>query len=98
MNESLVMDMLSLLDMTRMFSAMETGEDPLKFSREELLAIKQSGIDVFHPAIGIGGPSVQLDVMNVMAAYNGLVAEHPDLLMRIDSVADIDLVRWVLTQ
>lgn len=92
-NESLVMDMLSLFDMTRLFSASETGEDPLKFSREELLAIRQSGIDVFHPAMGMGGPDVKFDVMNVIAAYNGLVAEHPDLVMRIDSVADIDLVR-----
>ncbi len=92
-NESLVMDMLSLLDMTRLFSALANGTDPLKFSREEILAIRESGIDVFHPATGMGGPGVQLDVMNHMAAYNGLVAEHPDLLMRIDSVADIDAVR-----
>jgi len=92
-NDSLVMDMLSLLDMTRLFSARGSGEDPLKFSREELLAIKESGIDVFHPATGMGGPSVQLDVMTHMAYYNGLVAEHPDLLLRVDSVADIDEVK-----
>ena len=89
---SLVMDMLSLFDMTRLFSAMSTGDDPLKFTHDELVAIKASGIDVFHPATGMGGPSVQLDVMNHMAAYNGLVAEHPDMLMRVDSVADIELV------
>ena len=92
-NESLVMDMLSLLDMARVLQAEETGEDPVAFTREELLAIRQSGIDVFHPAIGMGGPGVQLDAMSHMAAYNGLVAEHPDLVMRIDSVADIDQVR-----
>ncbi|HLF31147.1 MAG TPA: membrane dipeptidase [Xanthomonadales bacterium] len=92
-NESLVMDMLSLLDMGRLFQAEETGSDPLLFTREELLAVKESGIDVFHPAIGMGGPSVQLDAMSHMANYNGLIAEHPDLLMRIDSVLDIDQVR-----
>ena len=92
-NDSLVMDMLSLLDMTKLFAAMASGEDPVKFSREELLAIKESGIDVFHPAVGMGGPSVQLDVMTFIAAYNGLVAEHPDLLARVDSVVDIDEVR-----
>ena len=32
------MDMLSLLDMTKLFTAMASGEDPVKFSREELLA------------------------------------------------------------
>jgi membrane dipeptidase len=92
-NESLVMDMLSLLDMARVLQSEETGEDPVAFTREELLAIRESGIDVFHPAIGMGGPGVQLDAMSHMAAYNGLVAEHPDLVMRIDSVADIDQVR-----
>lgn len=92
-NESLVMDMLSLLDMTRLFSAGASGSDPFKFSHEEILAIRESGIDVFHPAVGMGGPGVQLDAMNHMAAYSGLVAEHPDLMMRIDSVADIDELR-----
>lgn len=92
-NESLVMDMLSLLDMGRLFAADATGDDPLKFSREELLAVRESGIDVFHPAIGLGGPTAPLDAMNHMAMYNGLIAEHSDLLMRIDSVADIDEVR-----
>ena len=92
-NESLVMDMLSLLDMTRLFTALASGGDPLDFTREELLAIRESGIDVFHPALGLGGPGAQLDAMNHMAAYNGLVAEHPDLLMRVDSVTDLAEVR-----
>lgn len=92
-NESLVMDMLSLLDMGRFFDAEVNGSDPLSFSRSEILAIRESGIDVFHPATGMGGPGVQLDAMNHMAVYNGLIAEHPDLMMRIDSIADIDEVR-----
>ncbi|MGD8359509.1 MAG: membrane dipeptidase [Lysobacterales bacterium] len=92
-NDSLVIDMLSLLDMTKLFTAMESGGDPLGFTREELLAVRESGIDVFHPAVGLGGPGVQLDAMSHMAGYNGLVVEHPDLLMRIDSVADLDEVR-----
>jgi len=92
-NESLVIDMLSLFDMKRLFEAESTGADPAKYSREEILAVMASGIDVFHPAIGMGGPGVQLDAMTHMAVYNGLIAEYPDLLMRIDSVADIDEVR-----
>lgn len=90
---SLVMDMLSLLDMTRLFQSAEDKTDPLNFTREELLAVRDSGIRVFHPSTGIGGPDAQLGVMNHLALYNGLVAEHPDLLMRIDSVADLDALR-----
>ena len=92
-NESLVIDMLSLFDMTRLFTAEAAGEDPYGYSREDIEAIKASGIDVFHPATGMGGPGVQLDVMTHIASYTGLVAEYPDLLMRIDSVADLDAIR-----
>lgn len=91
-NESLVIDMLSLLDMGRLFQAATTGSDPFSFTREELLAVKDSGIDVFHPATGLGGPEAAVDVLTHMAGYNGLIAEHPDLLMRIDSAADLDAV------
>ncbi len=92
-NESLVIDMLSLLDMGRLFRAATTGSDPFSFTREELLAVRDSGIDVFHPATGLGGPEAAVDVLTHMAGYNGLIAEHPDLLMRIDSAADLDAVR-----
>lgn len=89
-NDSLVIDMLSLLDMTRVLAAETSGADGYAYTRDELLTIRDSGIDVFHPAIGISGPDVQRDVMAHMAGYNGLVAEHPDLAARVDSIADID--------
>jgi len=92
-NESLVMDMLSLFDMPRMFQARSSADNWLDFSREELLAIKQSGIDVFHPAVGLGGAEAQLSAMNFMAIYNGLIADFPDILMRIDSAADLEAVQ-----
>ncbi len=87
---SLVIDMLSLLDMPKLLIGPSKGEDPNEFSREELLAIMESGIDIFHPAIGMGGPTVYADTLKFMASFNGLVAEHPDLVMRIDSVQDME--------
>ncbi len=92
-NDSLVMDMLSLFDMTRMFEARGGTDDWLSMSREDLLAIKQSGIDVFHPAVGLGEPEAAYNVMNFMAIYNGLITQHPDMLMRIDSASDLDEVK-----
>lgn len=91
--DSLVIDMLSLLDMTRFFTASAKGEDPLKFTSEELEQIKTSGIDIFHPAVGMGGPGVKEDSLQFFGAYNGLVAEHPDHLMRIDSAADLEKIK-----
>lgn len=88
--DSLVIDMLSLLDMTKLFTARAAGNNPYGFTRDELLNIRESGINIFHPAVGMGGPRVYEDARAFMANYNGLVAEHPDLLMRIDSVADMD--------
>lgn len=88
--ESLVIDMLSLFDMGKIFTAMEEGTDPLKFTKEELQVVKDSGIRVFHPAVGLGGPTVYEDALEFMGAYNGLAAEHPDLVMRVDSMKDFD--------
>jgi membrane dipeptidase len=90
---SLVIDMLSLLDMPKLLIAPSKGEDPNGFSREEVLAIKESGIDVFHPAIGISGPKAYANCLAFMASFNGLVAEHPGLVMRIDSAEDFAVLR-----
>lgn len=87
--DSLVMDMLSLFDMGKLFTAMEAGTNPLKFTPEELRVVKDSGIRVFHPAVGIGGPTVYEDALDFMGSYNGLAAEHPDMIMRVDSMADL---------
>ena len=84
-----VVDMLSLFSLEKIFTAAATGGNPLVFSREELLAIKQSGIDVFHPATGISGSNAHSIVLAFMAACNGLVAEFPDLLVRVASAADL---------
>ena len=92
-NSSLVIDMLSLLDMTRFFTAPAQGEDPLKFSAAELQNIKAAGIDIFHPAVGLGGAGVREASLQFFGAYNGLVAEHPEYLMRIDSAADLEKIR-----
>lgn len=90
---SLVIDMLSLLSLEKVFTAATTGGNALLFDRAELLAIKESGIDVFHPATGISGPTAHAGVLAFMAACNGLIAECPDLLMRVDSAADLRRVR-----
>lgn len=92
-NESLVIDMLSLLDMNKALGAYERGDNPFAFTRDELVAIRAAGIDVFHPAMGMAGPDVQRDVMACFAGYSGLVTEFPDLLVRIDSVADLDALK-----
>ncbi len=91
--DSLVIDMLSLLSLEKVFTAATTGGNALMLERAELLAIKESGIDVFHPASGISGATAHGGVLAYMAACNGLIAEFPDLLIRVDSAADLERVR-----
>lgn len=88
--ENQVLDMLSLLDLDRIFFPLNGERNPLDFTRDDLLEIQKSGINVFHPAVGIGGPNVHSDSLAFFASYNGLIAEHSDLLMRIDSMADLE--------
>jgi len=88
-SSSMVIDMLSLFDMNKMMLGPSRGEDPNAYTRDELLAIMESGISIFHPAVGMAGPAVHSDALAFMASFNGLAAEHPDLVARVDSAADL---------
>jgi membrane dipeptidase len=88
--ENQVLDMLSLLDFGKLFKESNAETGPLDFTHDELGEIQKAGINVFHPAVGIGGPNVHANALAFFSNYNGLVAEHSDILMRIDSMADLD--------
>ena len=88
-NESLVIDMLSLFDIAKVVSPPK-NENAYEFSRDELIHIKASGIDIFHPATGISGQNAYTQVLDFMASLNGLAAEYSDLVMRVDSIQDIE--------
>lgn len=91
---SLVMDMLGLLTLngeTR--TRWGPGLDGL--TEEDVAQFRDSEIDVFHIASGVGGFTAQEAYQNVLAfvgQYNSIVANRPDLFVRIDSAADLDAV------
>jgi membrane dipeptidase len=66
---------------------------PETFTETDLAPFKESGINVFHIAVGMGGPDAYLEVLKFFAAWNGFIADHTDHLMRIDSAADLDRVK-----
>lgn len=91
---SLVMDMLAPLTINN-----ETQErwgpglDGLTEADAKQFA--ESEIDVFHAAVGIGGSSfdeIFANTLAYVATYNAVIANRPDLLMRIDSGEDLDTV------
>ena len=91
MGRSLVIDMLGLLTLNG-----ETGSrwsaNPEDMTEQELREFKDSGIDVFHAATGVGGPNAYQNVLRYIAQWNGFIANHDQHFMRIDSAGDLDRV------
>jgi membrane dipeptidase len=90
--QSTVIDMLSV--MTLDFDKQARWfKDPDTFTVADLQPFKDSGINVFHPAVGMGGPDAYTTVLQFFASWNGFIANHDQDFMRIDSVADLQRVK-----
>ncbi len=86
---SLVIDMLSpfKLGSTSWFS------NPDSFKPADLQRFRDSGINVFHIAVGMGGPEAYLATLRFIASWNGFLANHDQHLLRVDSPADLERVK-----
>lgn len=87
-----VIDMLSVLTLdfnkqTKWF------KDPETFTASDLQPFTDSGINVFHPAIGMGGPNAYDSALQFFASWNGFMANDGEHFMRIDSVSDLKRVK-----
>ncbi len=94
MGSSLVIDMLSPLTLDDQV-ATRWGPALDGFGDADLAELRASGIDVFHVAVGVGGPTTEQAYQNVLAfvaQHDAVVANRPDLFVRIDSVADLSAV------
>ena len=63
-------------------------KDPDSFTAADLQRFRDSGITVFHPASGTGGPNVYEQTFWFLSGFNGFTAAHTDAFMRIDSADD----------
>lgn len=91
---SLVIDMLGLTTLNGEVSD-RWGPDYADLTPEDVDEIRTSEIDVFHIASGVGGRTADDAYRNVLAfvgAYNSIVANRPDVYVRIDSAADLATV------
>jgi membrane dipeptidase len=90
--QSLVIDMLSPLTLN--FPKMNQWfVDPKSFTAEEFSRYRDSGINVFHTAVGIGGPDAHQQVFQFIAAWNGFVAGNERFFIRVDAAADFDRLK-----
>jgi len=93
-DRSLVIDMLSILaDLCDMleagYSERPKLEDGLAITDAHLEKLRASGINVFHPAVGLGGRD---SALAFIARLNAYAAERPDVFRRIDAVSDFDRI------
>jgi membrane dipeptidase len=90
--QSTVIDMLG--PMTLDFNKQSKWfADPESFTAGDLQPYKESGIDIFHPAIGIGGPDAYEKVLQFFALWNGFIANQDEHFMRVDSATDFVRVK-----
>lgn len=87
-----VLDMLCVLTLDFPKQA-RWMQDPEQFTAADLQPFKDSGINVIHPAIGMGGFNSYENVLKFFASWNGFIAGQDEHLMRIDSPADLERVK-----
>ena len=90
--QSLVIDMLSPLTINNDIQE-RWSRTPENFTEEDYRAFIESGIDVFHIAVGVGGREAYTSVLQFISFHNGLMAGRDEFFMRIDSAADFERAR-----
>ena len=67
--------------------------NPESFTDAQFQRFRSSGINVFHPAVGLGGTDAYETALAWFAGWNGLLAGNDERFMRIDSGADFGRVK-----
>ena len=89
---STVIDMLAPLWISPSQTRKMLG-NPENFKAEDFAPYKNSGINVFHIAIGTGGPDAYLETLQFLSGYNSLIARHDDWFERVDTPARLDGIK-----
>jgi membrane dipeptidase len=86
---SVVIDMLSpfKLGSTTWFT------NPDSFKQADFQRFKDSGINAFHIAVGVGGTEAYLNTLRFIASWDSFLANHDRWLMRVDSADDLDRLK-----
>jgi membrane dipeptidase len=66
---------------------------PQSFTAADIQNFRDSGINVFHVAFGLGGREAYLNVLRYVAGWNGFLAHHHQNFMRVDTPAALDAVK-----
>ncbi|MBS1976469.1 MAG: membrane dipeptidase [Bacteroidetes bacterium] len=92
MKQATVIDMLGLLTLN--FPLMEKwSAHPELFTAADFEKYKSSGINIFHIAVGTGGPDAWNETRDFVGGWNTFLAGNDQYFMRIDSAGDLDRVK-----
>src|ERR1044071_2018776 len=87
-----VIDMLNVLSLD--FNKQQKWfRDPETFTASDVQPYLESGINVMHPAVGMGGPNAYDSALQFFASWNGFIASLGDPFTRINSAADLKRVK-----
>jgi membrane dipeptidase len=89
---SVVIDMLGVFTLDFPQQA-KWEKDPESFTAAQFQKFKDSGINVFHPAVGLGGVNAYETALQWFAGWNAFIAGNDERLMRIDSANDFGRVK-----
>jgi len=67
--------------------------NPDTFTADAFAPYKQSGITVFHIAIGTGGPDAYLETLQFLSGYNNFLARHDNWFERVETPARLDAIK-----
>ncbi|HET6891655.1 MAG TPA: membrane dipeptidase [Pyrinomonadaceae bacterium] len=89
---------VTVIDMLSPFSVSSSKgtkwfSNPDSFTSADLQKFKDSGINIFHIAVGTGGREAYLNTLRFIASWNGFLSNHEQSLMRVDSPADLARVK-----
>lgn len=93
-NSNLVIDMLAILAPLGQMMLGAFGDNPkrndmYRIDDQQLEKLFSTGIDIFHPAVGVG---TKEDALALVGRLNAYASEHPGRIVRVDSVADMEAV------
>jgi membrane dipeptidase len=67
--------------------------DPSRFQQADFQRLKDSGITIFHPAVGYTTGDICTDSLRDITQWNTFIAAHPRQFLRVDGPADLELAK-----
>jgi membrane dipeptidase len=87
-HQSNVIDMLGLLTLDwRLMTHWESAKE--NFGEADFCKLRESGIDIFHPAVAFPTNRPYEVARDCFAKWNGFISQHPNFFLRIDDSRDL---------